>query len=71
MTIRIFRGNPISEITKKLDYYRNLLGKTHDLVENDFLKIASNISTFFNITPLSTAHELPEWLVRVSNNNRF
>jgi len=63
--------NPIPEIKKKLDYYRTLFGKIQDLSDIEFEKLKQNITTFFNLKPVSTAAHLPKFLVRISNNNRI
>lgn len=63
--------NPISDIKKKLDYYRQFFGRIHDLPETEFEELKENITTFFNLKPLSTAATLPRFLVRISNNNRI
>lgn len=63
--------NAIPEIKKKLDYYRGLFGKIQELTDTEFEKLKQNITTFFNIKPVSTAAQLPKFLVRISNNNRI
>ena len=63
--------NPIPEIKKKLDYYRSLFGKVQDLTDTEFDTLKQNITTFFNLKPVSTAAQLPKFLVRISNNNRI
>lgn len=63
--------NSIDNIIKKLDYYRSLFGKIHDLSDEDFEKLRNNITTFFNLKPVSRAAELPSHLIRISNNNRI
>lgn len=63
--------NPIEKVSEKLDYYRSLLGKTHDLTESEFEELKTNIATFFNLKPVSFRDNPPERLVRISNNNRI
>ena len=63
--------NSISDIKEKLDYYRSLFGKVHDLSLNQFEDLKKDISTFFNIKPIHFTKKLPETLVRISNNNRI
>ena len=63
--------NPPEKVKEKLDYYRSLLGKTNDLSESEFEDLKSNIKTFFNLKPTRLQKQLPERLVRISNNNRI
>ncbi|MDO3626213.1 hypothetical protein [Mucilaginibacter sp. BT774] len=63
--------NPLPEIKKILEYYRSLFGKIQDLNDTEVEKLKQNVTTFFNLKPLSTAAELPKFFVRISNNNRI
>lgn len=63
--------NSVDDVKKKLDYYRSLFGKIHDLPEEEFERLRNNITTFFNLKPVARAAELPSQLIRISNNNRI
>ncbi|WP_426292687.1 RES domain-containing protein [Dyadobacter endophyticus] len=63
--------NPIHLIEDKLNYYRTLFGKIHDLPDDDFSELKHNISTFFNLKPVRVTTDPPEYLFRISNNNRI
>lgn len=63
--------NTPADVKEKLDYYRSLFNKTHDLTEQQFEELKRNISTFFNIKPTRLLKTLPTRLVRISNNNRI
>jgi len=66
----ILNLNPVEKIAEKLDYYRSLFGKTHDLSQDELERLRINISTFFNLKPVGIIDRLPEYLFRISNNNR-
>jgi hypothetical protein len=63
--------NPTDKIKEKLDYYRSLFGKTHDLPPDEFEKLKQDIATFFNLKPGIHTTEAPKRIVRISNNNRI
>jgi hypothetical protein len=63
--------NSIVDIKEKLDYYRSLFGKVHDLSDAEFEDLKKDISTFFNIKPVHFTTTLPDTLIRISNNNRI
>ncbi|MBN1968200.1 MAG: hypothetical protein JW870_02420 [Candidatus Delongbacteria bacterium] len=63
--------NPIDKIKEKLDYYRTLFNKTHDLPTAEFEKLKLDIKTFFNLIPGGYTEEPPQGLIRISNNNRI
>lgn len=63
--------NPTDKIKEKLDYYRSLFGKTHDLPSDEFEKLKQDIATFFNLKPGIHTTDAPKRLVRISNNNRI
>ncbi len=63
--------NPTDKIKEKLDYYRSLFGKTHDLPPDEFEKLKQDIATFFNLKPGPHTEDAPNRIVRVSNNNRI
>jgi len=63
--------NPTDKIREKLDYYRSLFGKTHDLPSEEFEKLKQDIATFFNLKPGIHTTDAPKRLVRISNNNRI
>lgn len=63
--------NPPDKVKEKLDYYRSLFNKTHDLSSEEFEKLAKNIKTFFNIKAVGFTDIPPTRLVRISNNNRI
>lgn len=56
------------DVQEKLDYYRNLFGKTHDLPELEFEKLKQDIITFFNVKAVSPIKIPPPRLVRISDN---
>jgi len=58
-------------VLQKLDYYRSLFGRTHDMSDKEFDALTKNITTFFNLKPFAPAKEPPAHLVRISNNNRI
>ncbi|MEQ1677082.1 MAG: hypothetical protein ABL876_10290, partial [Chitinophagaceae bacterium] len=59
------------DVQIKLDYYRSLFGKTHDLSEHEFEKLKQDIITFFNVKAVSPIKIPPPKLVRVSNNTQI
>jgi len=63
--------NPTDKIKEKLDYYRTLFNKTHDLPPEEFEKLKQDIKTFFNLKPGGYTEEPPNRLVRISINNRI
>lgn len=63
--------HPTEKIAEKLDYYRSLFGKTHDLTATEFEELKQNIATFFNLKVGGFTQDPPERLVRISNNNRI
>lgn len=63
--------NPTNKIKEKIDYYRTLLGKTHDLSNDDFEILKNDIATFFNLKPGIPTNDAPKRIVRISNNNKI
>jgi hypothetical protein len=63
--------NPTDKIKEKLDYYRSLFGKTHDLSPDEFEKLKQDVATFFNLKPGPHTEDAPKRIVRISNNNRI
>lgn len=63
--------NPIEDIKEKLDYYRSLFGKLHELDDESFEALKKDISTFFTFKVGGNTKNPPERLVRISNNNRI
>ncbi len=63
--------NPPQRVKEKLDYYRSLFGRTHDLSEDEFEKLKKNIATFFNLKSVGFTENPPERLVRISTNNQI
>lgn len=63
--------NPTDKIKEKLDYYRSLFGKTHDLPLHEFENLKQDIARFFNLKPGIHTTDAPKRLVRISNNNRI
>lgn len=61
--------NPVSAIRGKLNYYRSLFGRTHDLPEAEFIALRNDIATFFNLKPGGFTTKAPQRLVRISKNN--
>src|SRR5258706_5627560 len=61
--------NPPYKVKEKLDYYRSLFNKTHDLSASEFEKLKKDIGTFFNLKPAGFLQEAPRGLIRISNNN--
>jgi hypothetical protein len=63
--------NPPEKIKEKLDYYRSLFGKTHDLATREFENLKQDIATFFNLKPGIHTTDAPKKIVRISINNRI
>ena len=63
--------NPPEKVKEKLDYYRSLFNKTHDLSSEQFEELTLNIKTFFNLKAVGFTDKPPERLVRISINNRI
>ena len=63
--------NPPDKIKEKLDYYRTLFNKTHDLSTDEFEELKNNIKVFFNLKSVGFTDNPPEKLIRISNNNRI
>lgn len=63
--------NPPEKVKEKLDYYRTLFNKTHDLPSDQFESLKLNIKTFFNLKAVGFTDKPPARLVRISNNNRI
>lgn len=62
--------NPPDKVKEKLDYYRRLFNKTHDLPPDQFEELTQNIRTFFNLKAVGFTEKPPERLVRISINNQ-
>jgi hypothetical protein len=60
--------HPPEKVKEKLDYYRTLFGKTHDLSTREFEELTQNIRTFFNLKFVGLTDKPPERLVRISIN---
>lgn len=63
--------NSTKDILEKVDYFKSLLGKTHDLSQEDFEELQNDIHIFFNLKLGSYRNNPPETLVRISVNNRI
>lgn len=63
--------NSTEKIKEKLNYYRSLFGKTHDLPLDDFKQLQQDIATFFNVKPGIYTTKAPKRIIRISNNNRI
>jgi hypothetical protein len=63
--------NSTKDIKEKLDYYKSLFGKIHDLSPEENENLKNDIATFFNLKPAGYTEEPPKRLVRISNNNRI
>ena len=63
--------NPPYQVKEKLDHYRTLFNKIHDLSPDELVKITQNIKTFFNIKAVGFTDKPPARLVRISVNNRI
>jgi hypothetical protein len=62
---------PTEKITEKLNYYRSLIPKLPSLNDQEIADLQTDISTFFNIKPVRFNSTLPEYLFRISSNNRI
>ncbi len=62
---------PTEQIKEKLEYYKSLFGKTHDLAPAEFELLKKDIATFFNLKPGGHTYLAPPHLVRISNNNKI
>lgn len=63
--------NPPEKVKEKLDYYRSLFNKTHDLTEQELEKLTQDIKTFFNLKAVGFTDNPPKRLVRISVNNKI
>lgn len=63
--------NPPDKVKEKLDYYRTLFNKTHDLNADELENLTQNIKTFFNLKAVGFTDNPPDRLVRISVNNRI
>jgi len=63
--------NPPDKVKEKLDYYRTLFNKTHDLPADQLEELTQNIKTFFNLKAVGVTDNPPARLVRISINNRI
>jgi len=63
--------NPPDKVKEKLDYYRTLFNKIHDLPTDQFESLKQNIKTFFNLKAVGFTDKPPARLIRISNNNRI
>jgi hypothetical protein len=63
--------NSPDKVKEKLDYYRTLFHKPHDLPLEQFEELMQNIRTFFNLKAVDFTDKPPARLVRISNNNRI
>src|SRR6478735_18441 len=63
--------HPAKDVLEKLNYYRSLFGKIHDLKDDEFENLKRDIAKFFNLKAGATAKEPPQRLVRISNNNKI
>ena len=62
---------PIEKIIEKLNYYRSLIQKLSALSNQEIVNLKQDISTFFNIKPVRSNSTPPEYLFRISFNNRL
>ncbi len=62
---------PIEKIIEKLDYYRSLFQELTSLSQEELDILTLNIKTFFNIKPIVNVKTVPEYLFRISINNRI
>jgi hypothetical protein len=62
---------PIEKIIEKLDYYRSLFQELTALSQEELDILTLNIKTFFNIKPIVNVKTVPEYLFRISINNRI
>ncbi|MCX6230867.1 MAG: RES domain-containing protein [Bacteroidetes bacterium] len=63
--------NPPEKVKEKLDYFRTLFNKTHDLPLVQLEELTQNIKTFFNLKSVGFTDNPPSILVRISNNNNI
>jgi len=63
--------NPSLLVREKLDFFRSLFGKVHDLPSEAFNMLKKDIATFFNLKPVHLAVKAPERIVRISFNNKI
>lgn len=63
--------NAPEKVKVKLDYYRSLFNKTHDLLPGQLEELTQNIKTFFNLKAVGFTENPHPRLVRISNNNRI
>lgn len=63
--------NPPEKVKEKLDYYRSLFNKTHDLPEKELETLTQDIKTFFNLKAVGFTDNPPKRLVRISVNNKI
>lgn len=61
--------NPPDKVKEKLDYYRTLFNKVHDLTSDQLDELTQNVKTFFNLKAVGFTDNPPERLVRISINN--
>jgi hypothetical protein len=61
--------HPTKDILEKLEYYRSLFGKVHDLPDEEFEGLEKEIAKFFNLKIGGNTQDPPERLVRISINN--
>lgn len=62
---------PTEKIVEKLNYYRSLIPKLPSLGDQEITDLKKDISTFFNIKPVRFNSTPPEYLFRISSNNRI
>lgn len=62
---------PTEKIVEKLNYYRTLFDKLHELSEAEISELTDNISIFFNLKTVGFSDKPPEDLFRISNNNKI
>ncbi|MBB5638929.1 hypothetical protein HDE68_004867 [Pedobacter cryoconitis] len=63
--------HPVDKIIDKLNWYRSLFGKVHDLTEVEYQQLKKNVATFFNLKSVVKAVTLPRHLVRISHNTNI
>lgn len=62
---------PTEKIIEKLDYYRSLIPKLHELSDLEIAELKKDVGTFFNIKPVVFSKQVPEYLVRISSNTNI
>jgi hypothetical protein len=62
---------PTEKIIEKLDYYRSLIPKLHELSDAEMSDLKKDVGTFFNIKPIVFSKQVPEYLVRISSNTNI